>query len=154
ALLTCARYPDTPRLAGLHRQCQELSAAFQQRHGEAYCARLYAEAEAEEELHDAALDVGQRGMVPLRRLICHLPLAATLTRHGGLFRETRYEISLQAQGKRGARTLTGTLTPAGAPDVWRLTGITLEPGPLRADLDPDAPATLDLCLDTPDRCVD
>ncbi|MGN7871904.1 hypothetical protein, partial [Paracoccus sp. 22332] len=35
ALLTCARYPDTPRLAGLHRQCQELSAAFQQRHGEA-----------------------------------------------------------------------------------------------------------------------
>lgn len=154
ALLTCARYPDTPRLAGLHRQCQDLSAAFRQRHGEAHCGRLYEEAEAEEDLRDAALDVGQRGMVPLRRLICHLPLAATLTRHGGLFRETRYEVSLQAQGKSGARTLSGTLTPAGAPGVWRLTGITLEPGPLRADLDPDAPATLDLCLDTPDRCVE
>lgn len=40
------------------------------------------------------------------------------------------------------------------PGVWRLTGITLEPGPLRAALDPDAPATLDLCLATPDRCID
>ena len=66
----------------------------------------------------------------------------------------RDRVSLQTQGDNGARTLTGTLTEAGAPGVWRLTGIALDPGPLRGDLDPDAPATLDLCLTHADRCVD
>lgn len=153
-LLNCTRYPEAPLLAGLHRQCQELSAAFQQQHGEAHCARLYDEAKAGDDLRNADLDLGEKGLYPLRRLLCHLPAAATLTRHGGLFRETRYEVSLQAQGESGVRTLTGTLTAAGAPGVWRLTGIALEPGPLRGDLDPDAPATLDLCLAHADRCVD
>mgnify|MGYP002717060377 CR=1 FL=1 len=153
-LLNCTRYPEAPLLAGLHRQCQELSAAFQQQHGEAHCARLYDEAKAGDDLRNADLDLGEKGLLPLRRLLCHLPAAATLTRHGGLFRETRYEVSLQAQGESGVRTLTGTLTAAGAPGVWRLTGIALDPGPLRGDLDPDAPATLDLCLTHADRCVD
>lgn len=154
ALLTCTRYPNIPLLSGLHRQCQELSAAFQAQHGEAYCARLYEEAKAEDDLGNADLDLGERGLLPLRRLLCHLPLAADLTRHGGLFRDSRYEVGLQAQEKDGAQTLTGTLTEAEMPGVWRLTGIALEPGPLRADLDPDAPATLDLCLAHSERCVD
>lgn len=153
-LLNCTRYPEAPLLTGLHRQCQVLSAAFQQQHGEAHCARLYEEAKAADDLRNADLDLGEKGLFPLRRLLCNLPAAATLTRHGGLFRETRYEVSLQTQGDNGARTLTGTLTEAGAPGVWRLTGIALDPGPLRGDLDPDAPATLDLCLTHADRCVD
>ncbi|SNR67504.1 hypothetical protein EYF88_15935 [Paracoccus sediminis] len=148
-LLNCTRYPEAPLLTGLHGQCQELSAAFQAQHGETHCARLYEEAKADDDLRDAQLDLGEKGLLPLRRLLCHLPAAATLTRHGGLFRDTRYEVGLQAQGKSGVQTLTGTLAPAGAPGVWRLTEIALEPGPLR-----DAPATLDLCLGHPDRCVD
>lgn len=47
----------------------------------------------------------------------------------------------------------GLSDPPGAV-LWRLTGIALEPDALRDDLHPDAPATPDLRLGTPDRCVD
>ncbi|TJZ91735.1 hypothetical protein FA743_09645 [Paracoccus gahaiensis] len=163
ALPDCAVYEQGQHwTAPLLGQCRQARATFEARRTEIRCQRLFEAAEAPEALQAAQIDLGGGETVALRILACEWGLDATLDARGGLFSKPRHDLTLQIGTDGAPLTLTGrlqapetdTLSGETGNDAWRLTGITVTPGRLAEDLDPDTPATLRQCLGDPASCTE
>jgi hypothetical protein len=149
----CAAFDrDQPWLRPLLSHCRDLRQRFATRHTHLRCERLFEIAPAE--LRSGAFNVGGGETVSATALLCDYGFEAEVRARGGLFTASRTELSLQLGPLDAPLTLTGTLHGPDAAGLWQLRELSLSPGRLARDLDPDAPETLRHCLADPARCQD
>lgn len=149
----CAAFDgDQPWLRPLLSHCQGLRQRFAARHAHLRCERLFEIAPTE--LRYGEFDVGGGETVNATALLCDYGFEAEAAARGGLFSASRTELSLKLGPLDAPLTLTGTLDGPDAAGLWQLRGLSLSPGRLARDLDPDAPETLRDCLADPARCRD
>ncbi|SCY87743.1 hypothetical protein SAMN05660710_03210 [Paracoccus tibetensis] len=149
----CAAFDrDQPWLRPLLSHCRDLWRSFEARHTHLRCERLFEIAPAE--LRTGAFDVGGGETMNATALLCDYGFEAEARTRGGLFSTSRTELSLQLGPLEAPLTLTGTLHGPDATGLWQLQALSLSPGRLARDLDPDAPETLRHCLADPARCQD
>ncbi|TNB89650.1 MULTISPECIES: hypothetical protein [Paracoccus] len=147
----CAAFDaGQPWLRPLLSHCRDLRQRFAARHTHLRCERLFEIAPAE--LRYGAFDVGGGETVNATALLCDYGFEAEARTRGGIFSASRTELSLQLGPLEAPLTLTGTLHGPDAAGLWQLRDLSLIPGRLARDLDPDAPETLHQCLANPARC--
>ena len=156
AMLSCSAYSRThPRLAALWGVCQTLSRDYLALHRDAICTAVFDGGKAPETLRTGRLALGSGESVPLDDLLCDPLVQMRLTRHGGIFSEKTYELSFPFTDPLddAAGRVSAMLVAAEPEGMWKITAISVTPGGLRPDLDPNAAETLGLCLSDPLQCI-
>lgn len=149
----CAAFDrDQPWLRPLLSHCRDQWRSFEARHTHLRCERLFEIAPAE--LRTGAFDVGGGERFDATEMLCTHGFEAEARTRGGLFSPSRTELSLQLGPLEAPLTLTGTLHGPDTTGLWQLRDLSLSPGRLARDLDPDAPETLRHCLSDHTRCQD